>query len=284
MKQYLGVFVLTIVMLSCASVTIAQELDTTKLKENVDILSGVLRDGLGVNETPGLFGLNEARVDSVYLRGQGVIMDIQTPLARRRNRVNINALASSISRFSTRSNPFEAIRESNAPGANRTIALTLQQDPADTMYRTIIEEIQSIDVTTMIDSSIRQANTSARSLRELGELDQESFSNLQQELYSMREDLGSMRENFMRRIDELRQMENNPLEASAATPVESDLRANLEDLRLAVELLKVMQKAGQKILVSNMILLKRSIKCNGKLKFQNWKIGCTHCCVTMVQL
>ena len=54
----------------------------------------------------------------------------------------------------------------------------------------------------------------------------------------MREDLGSMRENFMRRIDELRQMENNPLEASAATPVESDLRANLEDLRLAVELLK----------------------------------------------
>jgi hypothetical protein len=223
----------------CGSFAGAQQLDTSDLKDNVEILSGVLREGLGVNETPGLFGLNESRVDSVYVRGQGVVMDIQTPLARRRNRLNINALATSISRFPRRSNPFEAVQQTNTSGANNTIAFSSQPGTSETMYRILLEEIQSIDVTSLIDNSIRQASSSARSLRELGELDQDSFNSLQQELYSMREDLGEMRESLMQQIDELRQMDSELIEDSTtSSPAESDMRLSLESLKQAVEQLK----------------------------------------------
>ncbi len=240
MTRHLGLFGLRIGLLFCASIATAQQLETTELKMSVDILSGVLREGLGVNETPGLFGLNEPRVDSFYLQGQGVVMKIQTPLARRRNRVNINALASSIYRLPNRSNPFAAVQRSSTPGASSTSAFSLQQDNLGGLYQSLIEEIQSIDVSAVIDRSIRQASSLTRSLRELGEIDQESFNNLQQEFFSMREELGSMREDMMQRIDDLRQMENEPpvVSVTATDEVQFDLRENIESLKLTLEQLK----------------------------------------------
>lgn len=244
MLRQTGMSICWVAMLFVGSLANAQQVDIEELKKNVNILSGVLLEGLELNETPGLFGINEGAVDSVYLQGQGVLMEIQTPLAKRRNRVSLSALASAIQDLPGRSNPFAVVRRPDVPPSTRTMALSLEQDSETDSYSNLIEEIQAIDFNAFVDNSIRQANSSARSLRELGELDQETFDKLQVQLYSMKEDLGLLRQNMMQHINELRQMNSDSTAESAAAteeldgPVKSELTENIESLKVAVEQLK----------------------------------------------
>ena len=226
----------------------AQQSDIEALRKNVDILSSVLSEGLGLSETPNPFSFGEGRVESVYLQGQGVMMEIQTQLARRRNRVSLNALASSIQDLQNRPNPFAPIERPEIASSSTTMAMALRENSVGEIYQDVIEEINSIDFSAIINNSIRQASSSARSLRELGELDQESFNDLRQELDSMRESMAE-------RMGDLRELQNNLSDQSVAEnealdeSAETSLRVNVEQMKLAMEQLK--NSAAERALILN---------------------------------
>lgn len=229
-------FLIACQLLLLAPVT-AQETEIVNLKRSIDMLTTVLREGLELDGTPGLFGINGSRLDGVYLQGQGVLIEIQTPLARRRVRVQYNALASTFYRSPDRSNPFALIVQPDAPGPNRTMAFTpLQSSPTD-VFQSFVNEIQSVDFNSIFDASIRQANASARSLLELGQLDQETYNELQQELAEMRRELDANKEELMSRINELRLNAYNGTPEPFSLPEDAELalQEGIENFKLAAE-------------------------------------------------
>ena len=152
------------------------------IKSQADILSSVLMEGLELNNTPNLFGINSGRINAFYLKGQGVVFEIQTPLANQRTRANLNALAFSIRDMSGRINPFEFAARSETTAATREMSASIAQDNVSGFYQNIIEEIDALDFDSILDDSIRAAGASARSLFELGALNQTDFNSLRNEV------------------------------------------------------------------------------------------------------
>lgn len=188
---------LGIVILVTASVSVvlpveAQQPDQSELRRNVEIFSGVLLEGLELNETPNLFGINIGRINSVYLQDQGVVMEIRTPLANRRSRVTLNAMATSIQNLAGQSNPFALVQRPASP--SRTMALGIQQESvAEGMDNiNILSEIQAIDYSTLIGNALRQAGATARSLLEVDGLNQTEFNSLNRQLDEMRISLAQL--------------------------------------------------------------------------------------------
>jgi len=237
MTRLLTLVILITFQLSFISSATAQQTDIPNLKRSVEILSTVLREGLELDDSPGLFGISENRVDGVYLQGQGVLIEIQTPLAKRRVRIKYSALASSLYRLPDRTNPFAVIVQQDTPVTNRTRTFTSLQNSTTDMYQSFVDEIQAVDFGNIFDSSIRQANSAARSLLELGQLEQENFNELQQELAQMRRELYANREELMSGINELRQNVNNGTTEPLTVPedIEASLRDGIENFRTAAD-------------------------------------------------
>ena len=82
-------------ILACAVATVsaasahAQDPSLEGLQRNIDIFSGVLEDALDFEESKGLFGLSLGGIESTYLLGQGVVLEVRTPLANSRNRLSL---------------------------------------------------------------------------------------------------------------------------------------------------------------------------------------------------
>ena len=72
----------------------AQEVDLLRIKDDLNAVSMKLEEKLGFREGAALFGMNRGTVNAIYLYGQGVLLEIRTPLANERNRLQ---LASSVS-------------------------------------------------------------------------------------------------------------------------------------------------------------------------------------------
>mgnify|MGYP006157463131 CR=1 FL=1 len=87
----------------------AQAPQLADLQRNIEIFSGVLEDALGFKESKGLFGLSLGGIESTYLIGQGVLLEVRTPLANSRNRLSLASLNSAMQSLQVRRNPFESI-------------------------------------------------------------------------------------------------------------------------------------------------------------------------------
>ncbi|MEX2470475.1 MAG: hypothetical protein WD396_12025 [Pseudohongiellaceae bacterium] len=172
-------------VLSVASMPLsAQEADTGQLRQNIEVLSGVLEEALNLNETAGLFGIALGGVESTYLHGQGIVMEVRTPLANRRNRLSLAALTSTMQSLGARANPFEAMRRG---AVQETARAETTAAPADTFYRQMMERIAAIDYSLIVNTAIQQASNSARSLRSLAELDDDAYQQLQAQIEALRE-------------------------------------------------------------------------------------------------
>lgn len=162
----------------------AQEIDIRQLRQNIEVLSGVLEEALSLNQTAGLFGIALGGVESTYLHGQGIVMEVQTPLANRRNRLSLAALSSTMQSLGARANPFEAMRRGVAEEAARAEAAAA---PADAFYREMMDRIADIDYSLIVNITMQQASNSARSLRSLGELDDDAYQQLQAQIEALRQ-------------------------------------------------------------------------------------------------
>ncbi|MCY4358115.1 MAG: hypothetical protein OXD01_11420 [Gammaproteobacteria bacterium] len=177
---------LSISLWICSVVASAQEADSEEVLEiqrQLSLFGTLLEDALRLNESSGLFGMSLGGVESIYLTGQGAVLEVRSPLANRRYRLGLASLRSSMQTLQLGSqNPFDLVR--------RNIGVIEQQTEnlrVGSAYRQLLDRIENIDYSLVTQSALQQATQSARALRSLGEVDDVSFAELEQELADLGE-------------------------------------------------------------------------------------------------
>ena len=242
-------------LLLIESNSIAQEINLQELQDNIDTFSMVIEEALELDQGAGLFGINVGGVDPIYLYGQGVLLEVRTPLASQRNRLRLTSLNSTM-RTLQGENPFERIMRRTTPSVMSMEPLYAE---ANSFYRNMMERIAKIDYSLIISAAIQQASNSARALRTLGDIDDTDFEKLRIEFENMRD---SMNEN-LRRLSQLQEEITKASDINGSNSEEFDLQAdsrlvgieeNLESLRTSAlaraEELKVRTEVAEKVYVA----------------------------------
>ncbi len=208
--------------------TVAQDIEISEVQRDLSIFAGILEDSLRLNESTGLFGMSLGGVEATYLYGQGAVFEVRSPLANRRNRMGLASLSSAMQALQLRQNPFEAVRMSTATAAPQTAAVAESAAPDESLYNQLLERVSNIDFSLVAQSSIQQASQSARALRALGDVDEDSFADLEAELESLR---GAINENVAalqeleRDIRAARTADNTSSGALASTAADQSVAA-----------------------------------------------------------
>ncbi|MFK7865014.1 MAG: hypothetical protein AB8B95_12405 [Pseudohongiellaceae bacterium] len=172
--------VLTLSLLFTSAELLSQELGLEEVKENVSIFSGIVEEALALDQATGIFGNRVGGVDSLYLSGQGVVLEIRTPLANKRKQMGFASLGRAM-RSISRSNPFAALN-----AQSNSVTFQTETSPASADENSA-ERMATVDYSLIVNSAIQQASTAARSLRTTGDVDDSAYAVLQQELDSLRE-------------------------------------------------------------------------------------------------
>ena len=217
----------------------AQELDMQALQKQIQVFTGVLQEGLELDTTPGFLGISSGRVTDVYLRNQGVLFEIRTPLANQRNRVSLNALASSIRGISGGTNPFEAMtRSPSASPVSERRVLSQASELAVQAAQNATETLNAIDYQATIEAAIREAYRRARMLRDIGGVEQDVAEDLGRELDSLDQQLQES-------LQQLRQLEDDAADTTAPTDDEADSQSLISEQQMQ-QLRRALQDLGDR--------------------------------------
>lgn len=218
----------------CAGVY-AQEPVIADLQKNIEIFSGVLTEALDLEQATGFFGMSLGGIDSTYLYGQGVVLEVRTPLANRRNTLSLAALNSTLQDMQTSSNPFEILSRTNNPAPQATPAqASTPSNAAEEFYRAMMERISNVDYSLRINSAIQQAADYARSLRSLEKLGEIEYT-------SVLDDLDAIRVEMQVEFERLRLLEEQLGQAASVAAnnvTENELWASLDNVLERLEPLR----------------------------------------------
>ena len=215
----------------------SQEMNLDSLQESISIFSSIVEESLELDQATGIFGNRLGGVDSIYLFGQGAVLEIRTPLANQKNQMSFSSLGRAM-RSINRANPFAAI---SAQSTNTGLTA-----PADgsAMQEGLMEKMASVDFSLVVNSAIQQAAAAARSLRNTGSVDDAGYAQLQQELDSLRaqtsEKMTEMRALLASSAEQAASAEQDSTnERSVAASVSSfDFKAEYDAFMVRVEPLK----------------------------------------------
>ena len=181
--------------------TAAQESRFEELQRSIGMFSGILEEVLKLDQRPGLFGLSLAGIENNYLLGQGVVFEIRTPLANRRNRISLASLNSAMQSLQSRPNPFEAVRaEPFTADTDLPSPSILALDEANGYYREMMERIANVDYSLSVNTAIKQASDSLRSLRSLDSIDENDYEEI-------RNEIGALGVSVQSNLDQLQEIE-----------------------------------------------------------------------------
>ena len=236
-------------ILLCAIATVsavsatAQGPQLEDLQRNIDIFSGVLEDALDFEESKGLFGLSLGGIESTYLIGQGVVLEVRTPLANSRNRLSLASLNSAMQTLQVRGNPFETLAlsqsrtqslSSSVP-ASTVMAMMNQSADSTSVYTQMMEQIADVDYSLAVNNAIQQAAESARSLRSLGSVDDGDYEELRADIEGLRAEMGKK----MQGLRELEaQIRESTVQAIADSNIEEEMRLKLDTVIAQIEPLR----------------------------------------------
>jgi len=225
----------------------AQEPQLEDLQRNIDIFSGVLEDALDFEEAKGLFGLSLGGIESTYLLGQGVVLEVRTPLANSRNRLSLASLSSAMQTLQVRSNPFESVAFSQSQSqiqsqpqvsstqASPVMALRNQSAQSSSFYSEMMERVANVDYSLAVNNAIQQATESARSLRSLGSVDDDDYEELRADIEGLRAEMGEK----MQGLRELEaQIRESTAQAIADSNIEEEMRLKLDAVMAQIEPLR----------------------------------------------
>ncbi len=164
----------------CAANSLAQEVDLLKVKEELKSFSVVLEESLGFRDGAALFGMNRGMVNSTYLYGQGILLEVRTPLANKRNRLQLTSLQSAMRALQVE-NPFEQFLLQNSPNG----LARLNSEETNSFYRRLLSRIDTIDSTLTFSVAIQQATDSLRLLRELESIKEIEYEGLRTEIQGL---------------------------------------------------------------------------------------------------
>ncbi|MFM1895588.1 MAG: hypothetical protein RLZZ385_662 [Pseudomonadota bacterium] len=201
----------------------AQPGSSGELRNSIEILSGVLAQGLQLDDSPGLFGINQGQVSSVYLQEQGVLLEIRSPLANRRSRIALGSLATSLENLGFSGNPFDVMVMQAEADRPETMAFVWREEDTGDVTRELLDHIRDIDFSATINAALRQSGFAMRSLQELGEADEALLSQLQSDMDALRTDLQS------------RQVELQELQARVRTQAEQLRTVDTQALRAQLD-------------------------------------------------
>ncbi len=206
---------------------VAQEPAIADLQKNIEIFSGVLSEALDLEQATGLFGMSLGGIDSTYLYGQGVVLEVRTPLSSRRNTLSLAALTSTLQDMQAGGNPFEILsRSSNTAPTSTPTRSSATANEAEEFYRAMMERISNVDYSFRINSAIQQATDYARSLRSLEKLGEIDYA-------AVLDDLDAIRVEMQVEFERLRLVEAELRQAASAaanTAAESELQAALDSV------------------------------------------------------
>ena len=160
--------------------SLAQEIDLLEIKGELNSFSVGLEEQLGFRDGSALFGMNRGTVNSVYLFGQGILIEIRTPLANERNRLRLTTLQSTMRTLQVE-NPFEGFLLQNSP--DRLIRES--NDENNSFYQGLLNRIDTIDSTLTFSRAVQQAADSVRLLRELGNVTDGDYEDLRAEIQGL---------------------------------------------------------------------------------------------------
>lgn len=230
-----NLLVVSTCLLPCASLH-AQDVDMEAIQDNISIFTGILEESLELGQSTGLFGMQLGGVEGVYLHGQGVLFDIKTPLANKRNSVGLASLSSALQSLQSRPNPFASSRSTSAVLASSSAAGAQGQEGASTVYDDMMERIANVDFSIVANTAIQQASEAARSLRNLGSMNRDDYDRLERELAELRAQTEAKLLEFRELSNSLK--EAGQVEASSDSDDSFDLKAEFDGLLAGIEPLK----------------------------------------------
>jgi len=156
----------------------AQSEQLQEIQRDLALFTGILEEELGLNESAGLFGRSLGGISSTYLMSQGVVFEVRSPLANRRNRMGLASLSTAMQALQLQENPFLAMRRSQPVAAAQTTALAADITNQDSRYLQLQDQIANIDFSLVMNTAIQQATHSVRALRALGSVDEDGYEAL----------------------------------------------------------------------------------------------------------
>lgn len=207
----------------------AQEDPYDPLKRNVEAFTGMLEQALELDG--GLFGLGGERIDSMYLAGHGLVLEVRSNLANARSQLNLVVLNNSLLALRQSDNPFAMLARQAREQAEGEEPLTDEDEQNPRLE--LLLRARDIDYSDTVNSAIAQAGEYARILRDADGVDNDSFERLRVEIESLRQE----NRDGVERLREL----TEELSASAAEQGErfeqalSELTAEMGQLRERAE-------------------------------------------------
>lgn len=214
--------------LLCATTGVAHAQDVVleEMQRNIEIFSGVLREGLDLNSRAGIFSPLNGSVRGTYFMKQGVVLEIISPLGNSRSSINWQSLEGSLQQLSGQISDFVSARANAADLASmrESMALSLRADAARGAYADLLEQLRDTDFSATVENALKEVTDSARSLHQWGRIDDARLQQITRELASMRESLNERMQALM------------ALRAQASAGDSSTLdEAQLQQLRERVE-------------------------------------------------
>jgi hypothetical protein len=249
MNQRFAVVVCSLCLLVLPDSVFSQDIDIRRVQKNIDVFAGLLEQTLGLNEPSGPFSRSLSGIESKYLFAQGVVVELRHPLASRRNRMGFASLNSAMQALQARRMPFGPVPEvsvasrSAAPISLSSQSLAVQPqaeslgEQAADFYSAMMDRIASVDYSLMVNNAIQQASNSARSLRVLEGVDEETYLQIREQLEGLRSEAldnqQQLRE-FLQLIEDERSVQQSGENAKAESEMLiaiDGIYARLEPLR-----------------------------------------------------
>lgn len=235
-NRWTGVIALAAVLGTSGGTALAQNLSVEQLQEmrrSIDVFSGLMRESLGLNERRGVFSSRAGDVQGFYLAGQGIVLEMITPLQGYRSTTNMQSLNSALEDLSSQlgslmgrgvvSRPdFDALRNS--------MAMSLRSEEIAAFYREQMQQISALLDMPAIEQALAAAAASAHNLSSLGEIDAEAMERINEQMQTLREQLAQR----LGEAEALRQEIRERAIQTDAIPSE-EIQANWEQAREQLE-------------------------------------------------
>lgn len=165
--------------------------DMQLMRQNIDLLSATLQEGLGLNERRGVFSPRAGDIRGRYLQGLGVMFEINSNWQRRDGPV-MDAFGDSFGQLSSQLDglllqgvqqrpDFEAMRDQ--------LALSMRSDEVAVFYREMMRQISAMQEIPAIERGLAAAASSVQTLQSMGHLDDSARLSFANDIQSIRAEL-----------------------------------------------------------------------------------------------
>jgi hypothetical protein len=200
MSRHKLISVFGVLLFGLSVTATSQEVVLEDLRKNISIFSGVLENALDLQQSNNIFSTSSGNIAATYLHNQGVILEIRSPLANRRNQLSLGSFRESLLRLQSNRNPFVTVNRPTMSQSREAMALNLRQDQLGEYYREMMQKISEVDYSAVVNSAIQQASEAASSLRSLGDIDEDRYN-------AMRDEIAELKESLSHQMDKLGDIE-----------------------------------------------------------------------------